>query len=80
MLDFWRTKEVSICPMIKQYHQVEKHFSKHPNENALVHSIAGIGIGILIARPFAGVHPMRWGVALLVLALLGHLKPLILKN
>lgn len=66
--------------MEKYIRDIEKYFSKHVHYNAIVHAIGGIGIGILIARPFAGVHPMRWGVALLVVALLGHLKPLLMKK
>ncbi|MFS8159339.1 MAG: hypothetical protein ACMG6E_03840 [Candidatus Roizmanbacteria bacterium] len=46
---------------------------KHPVYNAMVHAIGGVGIGILIARPIVGMHPVRFGVALMVLSLLGHL-------
>ena len=46
---------------------------KHPEYNAMVHGVGGLGIGILIASPVAGVHPLRWGIALLAISLLGHL-------
>lgn len=59
--------------MKKYYRRAEKYFSKHPNVNALVHAVAGIGIGFLLTYPLAGSHPVRWGVTFLVLAALGHL-------
>ncbi len=46
---------------------------KHPEYNAAVHAIGGVGIGLLIAYPVAGIHPVRWGVAFLILSILGHL-------
>jgi len=48
----------------------------HPAYNAIVHAIGGLGIGILIASPVAGVHPIRWGIAFLIISLLGHLYAL----
>lgn len=62
---------------VKQYKKVRTYLAKHVNYNSLVHVIGGIGIGILIASPFTFPHPVRWGVALIVLSLLGHLYPLI---
>lgn len=56
------------------------YFKKHPNYNSLVHGVAGIGIGVLITYPLVGAHPLRWGLGLLVLAILGHLYPLTLKK
>ncbi len=58
----------------------EKYFRQHPMYNSTIHAIGGIGIGILITYPFVGAHPVRWGVALLILSLLGHLYPLTLKG
>jgi hypothetical protein len=49
------------------------YFKKHIAYTSLIHLIGGIGIGILITYPFAGIHPVRWGVALLAISLLGHL-------
>ena len=46
---------------------------KHPIYHAVLHSIGGIGIGIIVANSLAGVHPVRWGVALLGLSLMGHM-------
>ena len=51
----------------------EKYFRQHPALNALTHACGGIGIGILITYPFAGLHPVRWGVFFIVLSVLGHL-------
>ncbi len=53
--------------------KIEKYFAKHPTYNAIVHAAGGIGVGILIARPFAGEHPVRWGIFFLALSLAGHL-------
>ena len=60
--------------------QVERFFTKHTSYNAAVHGVAGIGIGMLLTYPLAGIHPVRWGVAFLVLGLLGHLYPLLTKK
>jgi len=49
------------------------YFKKHIIYTLLVHVIGGMGIGILITYPFAGIHPVRWGAALLVVSLLGYL-------
>ncbi|HSW89588.1 MAG TPA: hypothetical protein VLH19_01820 [Patescibacteria group bacterium] len=39
----------------------------------LIHAIGGIGVGIMIASPLAGAHPIRWGIAFIAVAALGHL-------
>jgi hypothetical protein len=49
------------------------YFRKHIIYTAFVHLIGGIGIGVLITYPLAGIHPVRWGIIFLVIALLGHL-------
>lgn len=46
---------------------------KHPAYNAMTHAVGGIGIGILIAHPIAGIHPIRFGVAFLIVSALGHI-------
>lgn len=46
---------------------------KNPVYVAVIHAIGGIGIGILIASPVAGTHPVRWGAAFIIVSLLGHL-------
>lgn len=56
--------------------KVKKYFREHESYNAVVHVIAGIGIGVLITYPLVVTHPVRWGVTLLVIAVLGHLYPL----
>lgn len=48
--------------------------------NALVHAVGGIGVGVLIARDVAGEHPVRFGAALIAIALLGHLYPSTLRK
>lgn len=46
---------------------------KNPTYNAVIHALGGVGVGILIASPVAGTHPVRWGVAFLAISLLGHI-------
>ena len=55
-----------------------KYYGKHPCYAGFVHLIIGIGLGILISRPL-GVHPVRFGVALLIIGGLGKLYALINK-
>jgi hypothetical protein len=50
-----------------------KYYTKHPTDNAIVHTLAGIGIGFLLTYPVVGMHPVRFGVAFLALAVIGHL-------
>ncbi len=50
-----------------------KYFKKHPAYLASVHFVGGVGIGLLIARPVFSTHPVRWGIALIGLAVVGHL-------
>lgn len=52
------------------------YFKKHPAYNSTVHALGGIGIGIIIASPVAGIHPVRIGVTFLILSFLGHLYAL----
>lgn len=56
-----------------------KYMSKRPVYNACVHVVLGIGIGFLLAYSVVGIHPVRWGVAFIVLGLLGHLKATMMK-
>ena len=59
--------------MSKSLKKAVKYMKDNPVYHASVHSIGGIGVGILVAGPLAGVHPVRWGVAFVVVAVLGHL-------
>lgn len=52
------------------------YFKKHPAYSAMVHLSGGIGIGILITYPVVGTHPLRWGLILLMVLVLGYLPPL----
>ncbi len=49
-----------------------KYLSKYPTFNAIIHMLAGVGIGFLLTYPVAGSHPVRYGVAFLALAVIGH--------
>ncbi|MDO9027337.1 MAG: hypothetical protein Q7U68_00515 [Candidatus Roizmanbacteria bacterium] len=62
------------------YKKIMDYFKKHPSYNGAVHVITGMGIGILITYPLVGAHPVRWGVVLLLLGILGHLYPLTIKK
>jgi hypothetical protein len=59
---------------MKTYARMLKYFSKRPFFNAVVHTILGIGVGFLLTYTVAGIHPVRWGIAFLVIAFLGHLQ------
>ncbi len=52
-----------------------KYFEKHAVYNGFIHAVAGIGIGIILARPIDGAHPIRLGIILIAVAVLGHLIP-----
>ncbi len=52
------------------------YFRKHPIYNALVHLTGGVSIGVLISYPIVGAHPLRWGLILLMVFVLGYLPPL----
>ena len=54
--------------------KMDKFFRKHPMWNSTAHFMVGIGVGFLLAHPTGGIHPVRWGVAFLVVGLLIHLK------
>lgn len=62
--------------MEKSLKKIRTYFSRHPDYNGVVHLLAGVGIGFLLTYPLAGSHPVRWGVALIVLSILGHLYAL----
>lgn len=49
------------------------YFKKHLVFTSTIHAIGGVGVGILITYPFIGAHPVRWGVALVAISILGHL-------
>lgn len=59
--------------MMKLYKKGLVYFSRHPLHNALSHILVGMGLGMLLTYPMAGAHPVRWGVAFLVVGILGHL-------
>ncbi len=61
--------------MIYRMMGMRDYFKKHPDFNAVVHLITGAGVGIAISRPFAGVHPVRWGITLLVVGMVLHMWP-----
>lgn len=58
--------------MMKYHTKMLKYFSKNARFNSYVHFLGGIGVGFLLTYPLAQEHPVRWGVALLILSTLGH--------
>lgn len=62
------------------YKKVENYFKKHPYFNSAVHIVAGAGFGVLVTYPLVGEHPLRVGVVLLGIGVLGHLYPLMTKK
>ena len=57
------------------YKRLLKYYGKHPLYAICVNVIIGIGLGVLIARPL-GVHPLRYGIGLLIIGGLGKLYAL----
>jgi hypothetical protein len=53
--------------------KAEKYFSKHVYINSLTHFAAGLGIGALLTHTLFDPHPVRIGLILIALAVLGHL-------
>lgn len=60
--------------------KVRNYFSKNPGYNALVHLLIGLGLGAILAYPVFFPHPIRWGLLLIGLGVLGHIYPLKLKK
>ena len=60
------------------YKKLIKYYGKHPVYAGVVHLIIGIGLGILASRPL-GIHPVRYGIALLIIGGLGKLYALMQK-
>ena len=59
---------------------VSKYFKAHSMYNSLVHLITGVGVGIMLTFPYFSTHPVRWGLGLVVVGLVGHLYPLTMKK
>ncbi len=49
-----------------------KYLGAHTQFSGLVHLLFGIGIGVILTYPIAGVHPLRFGFMFLVLGILGY--------
>lgn len=57
----------------------KKYVSDYFSYPTVANIVVGIGIGMLLTYPLAGVHPVRWGVSLAVIGILAQLVPLIVK-
>ncbi len=55
-----------------------KYFSKHPFYNSIVHLSGGIAVGVLVARPFDGGHPLQLALIFGGIAIVGHLMPMMM--
>jgi hypothetical protein len=60
------------------YDKVSKYLSKHPMYNATIHAAGGIAVGILIARPMDGGHPLKLALVFGGIAIFGHLYPILI--
>lgn len=60
--------------------RIYKYSRRHPVYNSAVHMLIGVGLGALLTYPIFGSHPVKWGIGLIAVGLLGHLYPLIVKN
>lgn len=58
----------------------ETYFKRNPAYNSLVHLTIGVGIGILLTHSVIDPHPMRWGLGLILLGVIGHIYPWALKK
>ncbi len=61
------------------YEKQNKYFSKHVMYTSVIHAVAGVGFGLIIARPFVD-RPVMWGLILLGIGTLGHLVPFVTKK
>ena len=61
------------------YKQIKKYFEKHAYYNSFVHVLIGIGIGIFV-NPWTDTHTVRWAIVLIVIGVLGHLYPALVKK
>lgn len=58
---------------MEKYHtKMMKYFTKHQGFNSYVHFAGGLGVGFLLTYPIAREHPVRWGLAFVILSVLGH--------
>jgi len=63
--------------MLRLYRKGLKYFGARPLYCSIVHVIAGIGIGFLLTYTVAGIHPVRWGLVFIGIAILGHLRAIL---
>lgn len=59
--------------VVKYFKKIEKYLSKNTEFNSALHLIGGIGIGIIITYPLIGIHPVRWGLIFIGVAVIGHI-------
>jgi len=65
---------------VKRVKKITAYFKKFPAYNSMVHILIGVGLGILITYPLVGGHPVRWGLVLVAIGLVGHLYPALPKK
>ena len=58
----------------KSLKKMETFFKRHAAWNAVAHFMIGIGVGFLLSHPTGGIHPVRWGIAFVIVGTLIHLK------
>lgn len=58
---------------MKYIKHINKFLSKNTEFNSVIHAMLGIGVGILITYPLIGVHPLRWAIFFIGIAVIGHI-------
>lgn len=51
-----------------------------PSACCFANIIIGMGLGAFLTYPFFGSHPVKWGIGLVVIGILVHLYPKIIKK
>jgi hypothetical protein len=58
--------------MKKYCKTARKYLNVHTEFSGTVHLLFGVGIGVILTYPIAGVHPLRVGFMFLALGILGY--------
>lgn len=57
---------------MKYSNAARKYFRAHSEFSGIIYVLFGVGLGVLITYPFAGIHPVRFGFLFLALGILGY--------
>lgn len=59
--------KMKLCKTARKYLRAHSEFS------GLIFLLFGVGIGVLLTYPVAGIHPVRFGFMFLALGILGYI-------